>query len=565
MPYSAAQLTSYFTTLTIGTTPGTTRAAAINTAAMQDAAGTITDSQAFAAINYMSGQLRGTTDVAVSSYAFFTGATPSQAGINYLVNNAGTGYNTAYYNGVNGTVDAPGAGGFNIENRYYNAAINLAATPGAAGYASFNATYGGLTLAQAIATAYTAIIGNTVSTTTMQAAVNSITNSLPYFQALAAQDTVKGGSVDLATKAIIAGYILEEGIKADVGVYAQALDGFNTAFAMGNAVFNTSLLGAYGSGGTAFNPAFEPLQNGQTLTSTATTVNSVGVIANGQATLNVGSNATVAFTGDITTNSGQLTVNGSGVLNVMFNGQIASTAPSIITGVGTVNATATSSVAGTLLSLDVEDSALTTLTIRGNESVAYAAPLYAFPDTTSTAPGAAVFTLGALTTINASGATAPVNIDVSSMNGTPNTTTAGGVTITGTTGADTFTVRNFANVTGGGGNDTIMAYAPSSISALSVVTDDHAGVTIGFVGLKTAAFRTTAITATSVQNGLDQAAALGVGTVSYFQVGGDTYLVGDNSTANTFQFGTDFAIRLIGAHTLSGSTVNAQGGLVLGG
>ncbi len=566
MPYSAAQLTSFYTTLTIGATPGATAMSNINTAAAQDAAGTITDAQAFAVVNYMSPQVRGTEDVAVSTYALFTGATPTQAGINYLVNNPGTGYNTSYYNGVNGTPGTPGAGGFDIENRYYNAAINLAATTGAAGYASFNATYGGLTLAQTISTAYNQIIGTAaVGSSAASAAIASITGSLPYFQALAAQRVVSGNSVDLATKAIIAAYILEEGIKADVGIYAQALDGFNTAFATGAGVFNTNLLTTFGSGGSAFNPAVQSLSDGQTVTTSATTVNTVGVAANGEATLNVGANTTIAFTGDIAVNSGQLTVNvanaannGADVLNLTFNGQTNSTAPSVIApGVETVNVTAQSSVGGATLSLDLQDPQLTNITIRGSQSVVYSAPLYAFADGT--------FSTGALTSINASGATAPVTLDVSSMTATPNNTASGGVTVTGTSGADTFIVRNFANITGGGGADTIMAYAPASISSVAVVTDDHAGVTVGFVGLHAASFNATAISATSVQNGLDQAAARGPGAVSYFQSGGDTYIVADASSASTFQAGTDYVVRLIGAHNLATSTINAQGGIVLGG
>ena len=562
MPYSAAQLTAFYATLTGGRTPGATLTPLIATAASQDAAGQITDAQAFAVVSSSSNDVRSTGDVAVATYAFFTGATPSQAGINYLINNAGTGYNTAYYNGVGGTPTNLGPGGFDAENRYYNAAINLAATVGAAGYANFNATYGGLTLTQAIATAYNSIIGNSVTSTATAAAVASITSSLPYFQALAAQLTTPGSSVDLATKAIIAGYILEEGIKADVGVYAKALDGFNAAEAMGVGVFNTSLLGSFGPTGTSFNPAFQPLFNGQAYTSTAATLTSQGVVATGEATLNVASNATVNFTGDVAVNTGQVTINegaGSGVLNLAYNGQITSVAASVIaTGVSVVNLSASSSVAGSLLSIDIENPSLTTLNIRSSEAVAYSAPLYALSDGT--------FSTGALTTINASGSTAPVNIDVSSMPGTPNSTQGGGVTVTGTSGADTFTVSNFATITGGGGNDTIMVAAPASIAAVSVVTDDHAGVTIGFVGLKPTAFQNTVVTAGSVQAGLNAAAAgTAQGTVSYVQVGGDTYVFEHVGTGTTYQAGVDDVIRLIGTHNLSGSTFNAQGQLVLAG
>ena len=68
-----------------------------------------------------------------------------------------------------------------------------------------------------------------------------------------------------------------------------------------------------------------------------------------------------------------------------------------------------------------------------------------------------------------------------------------------------------------------------------------------------------------MQDGLNQAAARGVGVVSYFQSGGDTYVVGDASSSTTFQAGSDYVIRLIGAHNLASSTLTAQGGVVLGG
>lgn len=568
MPYTAAQLAQFYNNLTFGNPPSAATTAVFNNASSQDAAGTITDAQAFQAVNGLIG-VRSTLDVAVASYALFTGATPTQAGINYLINNPGTGFNTSYYNGVGGTAAAPAAGGFDAENRYFNAAINLAATTGSAGNAAFVSTYGGLSLAQTISTAYNQIIGTAaVGASAASAAITSITSSLPYFQALAAQRVVSGNSVDIATKAIIVGYILEEGIKADVGIYAKALDGFNFALATGNGVFNTNLLTTFGANGTNFNSQVQPLADGQTITGGAT-VNSIGVAANGTGTINVASNSTINLTGDIAVNNGQLAVNvanaatsGSDVLNFNITGQSVATAASFIApGVETINLTAQTNGAavavGTVLSVDIQDPTLTTLNIRGSESVVYSAPLYAFLDGT--------FSTGALTTINASGAAVPVTLDVSSMTATANGTSGGGVTVTGTTGADTFMVRNFATVTGGGGNDTFMVSAPGSISSVSVVTDDHAGVVVGFAGLRATSFRSAAITATSVQNGLDQAAAFGPGVVSYFQSGGDTYVVGDASTASTFQAGTDFVIRLVGAHNLSSSTLTAQGAVTLGG
>ena len=561
MPFTSAQLTTYFSTLSRGATPDAATTAAITTAAAQNASGAITDLQALQTVTN-SLQIRATTDVAVSSYALFTGATPTQAGIDFLVNSPGTGYNTIYYNGVGGTATAPAAGGFNLENRYFNAAINLAATPSATGNAAFLMQYGGLTVAQTVATAYNNIIGiSSVGATAAAAAIAAISAAIPYFTAVAAQRAPQVNQ-DSAVKAIILGYILEEAIKADVGIYARALDGFNAALAMNTAIFNTNLVATYGAGGAGFNTQFQPLADMSMVNAASTAVISVGVAPNAVGQLNLANNSTINLTGDIATNSGQLianvanaTTSTTDVLTLAFTGQNISNAASIIAaGVETVNVSSIlgAAPAGTVLSLDLQDSALRTLNLTGNESIAYSAPLYAFLDGT--------FTTGALATINASTATAPVTIDVSSVLATNPL-----VTVTGTTGVDTFLVRNATTVTGNGGNDVFLLYQTGSVAAAPSVTDDHAGVMLGFVGQKATTFRATALTVGSLQDGVTQAAAAGPGVVSWFQTGGDTYVVADASAANTFQVGSDFLIRLVGAHNLTTSTVTSAGLVVLGG
>lgn len=567
MPYTAAQLTQYFTSLSRGSAPDATTAAAINTAAQQNAAGAITDAQALAVI-YNSGQIRATTDVAVATYAFFTGTTPSIAGIDYLVNNPGTGYNTSYYNGAGGTASSPGQGGFNIANRYYNAAMNLAGNPGSVGNANFVSQYGSLSLQQTIARAYDQIVGiSAVGQTAADAAIAAITAAVPYFQALAAARTPAGASADIATKAIIAAYILEEGIKADVGVYSRALDQFNTALVMGNVVANASLLNTYGAGGSNFNPANGPLGNGQSFAATGSNaaVNSVGVAANGVATLSVGASPVITFTGDIALNTGQLIVSQAGAaanandtITLRFTGQTIATAPSIIaTGVENILVSAEtvgSPPAGTTLSIDIQDPDLVNLTITGSESVTYSAPLYAFLDGTVSG--------GALRSVNAAGAGAPANIDVSSA-GSAN----GGVTVTGSGSADMISVRNYATVTSGGGADAFMVYASNSVAAAGAATlaDSQVGETVAFFGLKLTSFNATGGAPSSFAAGLDAAAQAGAGRASYFVFGGDTYIVADASSASVFQTGSDYMVKLAGVHNLAGSTINAQGALVLGG
>ena len=570
MPYTTAQLTQFYATLSGGAALDAMTSAAISTAASQNATGAITDLQAFQVVAN-SLQVRATSDVAVTTYALYTGATPSQAGVNYLVNNPGSGYNTNYYNGATGTAANPSAGGFNLENRYYNAALNLAATTGVAGNAAFVAQYGALSLAQTVATAYSQIIGTAaVGATAASAAITAITAQIPYFQAVAAARAPAGANQDIATKAVITAYILEEGVKADVGAYARALDSYNSAVALGTATFNTGLLTTYGVGGASFNPAFAPLTDGQTFAASSAgnaSFATVGVAGNGVATVNAGANATIVLTGDVAANNGQLVVNvanaastAGDVLNLTYSGQTIATAASVIAAnveVVNLNASAIASApAGTALSLDLQDASLVTLNITGNERVIYSAPLYAFLDGSQTA--------GSLRTINASQAAAPVNIDISGTGSASNGSASGGVTVLGTTGADTVAVRNYATVTGGGGADTIVVYAPTSLSSVSSVTDDHAGVVVAFAGLPTLTFRGAALTTTSVQSGLDAAAAAGPGVVSWFQSGGDTYLVADNSATTTFQAGSDFVIRLVGLHNLAASTVSG-GAVVLGG
>ncbi len=564
MPYTAAQLNQYYLNLSRGAQPDAATATAINTAAAQDANGTITDAQALSVV-LNSNQIRATTDVAVATYALFTGTTPSQAGIDYLVNNPGSGYNTSYYNGAGGTAASPGAGGFNTANRYYNAAINLAATPGAAGNGAFVQQYSGLTLQQTVITAYNQIIGvASVGQSAADAGIAAITAAIPYFQQVARE---RAGSTnqDIATKAIIVSYILEEGIKADVGVYARALDQFNFALASGTGTFNSNLLTTFGPNSANFNPTITPLVDQQTFagaTGANATLTTVGVAAGATGTVTLGANATIAFTGDIATNNGQLvanvanaSTNAADVLNLMYSGQTISTAPSVIAaGVETINLNAMQSSnapAGTTLSVDLQDAALKTLNITGNETVVYSAPTYLLADSTTNA--------GALTKVDASASQAAVNIDVSSGG-----TAAAPITVIGSIKADTLQVKNYDIVTGGGGNDTFVVGASTTIAAASTVTDDHAGNILQFQGLRATAFNNAPVAAATLQAGIDAAAAAGAGQVSYFVFGGDTYVVADASAANTFQAGTDFVVKLTGVHTLTGSTL-VNGTVVLAG
>ena len=171
--------------------------------AQQDSNGALTDAQTLTNVLNLS---RDKTNVAVAAYEFFTGATPTLAGLSFLVHSNGVNPNdltSTYYKD------------FNTENRFYNFAINLAF--GSSGAANFASSYGSLTFHQAVVGAYENIVGTAnVGATQAAAAIASIEASLPYFTALASQRAA-GFNQDLAVKAIMIGYILEEGIKADVG------------------------------------------------------------------------------------------------------------------------------------------------------------------------------------------------------------------------------------------------------------------------------------------------------------------------------------------------------------
>ena len=166
-----------------------------------------------------------TTDVALAVYQFFTGAAPTLAGLSYLVNGGGNpdDLDSAFY------------AGFNQANRYYNFAINLI-TGNAAARASFDSNYAGVTFDQAVATSYELIIGTpTVGSAQAAAAIAAIEAQQPYFAVVAAE-RAPDVNQDLAIKAIMIGYILEEAVKADVGYYASAIDQFDIALANGTPI-----------------------------------------------------------------------------------------------------------------------------------------------------------------------------------------------------------------------------------------------------------------------------------------------------------------------------------------
>jgi len=146
-----------------------------------------------------------TTSVASMSYQFFTGQVPSNAGVDYLVNPTSVNsnnLNSAYYQS------------FNLENRYINFAVNLGKI--GEGRARFEAKYGELSLFDATREAYKTIFGAAPSDAKIHTLIDGRENYFAYYGA----DGVNG----IGTKAAMAGWLMAEAIKADVGVMARSND-----------------------------------------------------------------------------------------------------------------------------------------------------------------------------------------------------------------------------------------------------------------------------------------------------------------------------------------------------
>ncbi len=205
---------------------------AINILAQQRFAGQLTQTQLMKAVVDTAD---AETAVAAQAYQFFTGATPTQAGLAFLVASATnpTDLNDAYY------------AKFSLENRYINFAANLGIA--GQGAAAFQADFGGLSFLAAVQLAYGRIIGLNYAAgagINATAAEADIAGRLSYFQQVAREGS-PGANQDLATKAAMVGYILGEGIKADVGAYAAASNAFLTDLLDGTAQFNVNLVGTY--------------------------------------------------------------------------------------------------------------------------------------------------------------------------------------------------------------------------------------------------------------------------------------------------------------------------------
>ena len=138
MPYTSAQLQAIYTKVHAGLTPSAATITTLDTLAAQNLAASRTDAQTYQSVLDTAD---GDTSVAIGAYQYFTGLTPTQAGLTFLVNSATnpTDLNDPYY------VQ------FDQTNRYINFAQNLGLV--GEGKAFFTAAYGGFTFAAAVAKA----------------------------------------------------------------------------------------------------------------------------------------------------------------------------------------------------------------------------------------------------------------------------------------------------------------------------------------------------------------------------------------------------------------------------
>ncbi|MET0336525.1 MAG: autotransporter-associated beta strand repeat-containing protein [Caulobacter sp.] len=167
-----------------------------------------------------------TSGVALSAYQFFTGSTPSAAGMAWLIDSP---------DNANDLTDAYYAR-FNEVNRFINFAVSLG-TQGD-GAQAFEAKFGALDFQASVRTAYDMIIGLDAARAAgvdVDAALAWIVNQEGYFDAFAGSD--------LGGKAAMIGYLMQAGFEAKVGRYYEAAHGFIEDNFEGQTAYQVDLVG----------------------------------------------------------------------------------------------------------------------------------------------------------------------------------------------------------------------------------------------------------------------------------------------------------------------------------
>ena len=180
-----------------------------------------------------------------------------------------------------------------------------------------------------------------------------------------------------------------------------------------------------------------------------------------------------------------------------------------------------------------------------------------------------------LSSIDASAATGAITLNTANVG-----SLTGGFTIKTGSGADAITIAagQDTTITTGGGKDNVNValnlgvagtYATATAAAHTTIMDLSAGDSITFVNTGTEVFTATKVNVDAAANfsaALDLAAA-GAGNVNgiitWFQYGGNTYIVNDNTAAANFDVATDIVVKLNGTVDLSTATNSASNVLTL--
>ena len=196
-------------------------------------AGNLTQAQGIADVVQAA---QGTTTVANMAYQFFTGSTPTAAGLDYLVSATGSNpdnLNSGYYQT------------FNVENRFINFAVNLGAD--GAGESAFNTAYGALSLSDALTKAYTQIFGSAPTADKVSTLLNTmVPDGLGGSETRAQYFAFYGGDGlnGLGTKAAMVGWLMAEAATSNLGDYALSNQAYLTSVATGGTI-GVNLIGQF--------------------------------------------------------------------------------------------------------------------------------------------------------------------------------------------------------------------------------------------------------------------------------------------------------------------------------
>ena len=451
-------------------------------------------------------------------------------------------------------------------------------------------TTGGVTITPALGTGVTYTGGDGKDTITLGATTKAITTG-------AGNDTVTinaaavgaGGTVDAGTGTDTLGLSAANAVTASVdATFASKVKGFevlalgavgasgtvsltNLNDSANNAIAKVTVAGV----GAGFALTLDGLVSGNTVEfnassgAGASTVLSVtGALASTSDVINVGFTGTAAIDAK--------TVDASNIETVNFLTDDSATTPTGIAHVATLTDAAAKAIT-------VTGDAGLTLTFAGTALTSF--------DASGVTKGAVSYTTGALTaaatltggagadTLNAAASTKAVTISGGAGNDTIAGSSTIGSTLTGGDGNDTITGgAGVDTITGGAGNDSINSGAGLDVvdvgagtdtfvlsanangNVYATVTGMAAGDKIDFLaggGAATFVSAKLSLAGTAAFADYLQAAAAGVADrVTWFQYGGDTYVVQDVTAGATFTNGADQVVKLTGLVDLSTATID---------